>query len=105
MGLVGRKVLVEVSDTIEIHDSVAIKARREGERKPFREGKYGDDLHRGSGKWNHREMTVDREGDRYTERVVDGETGETIHEVDEPLSEHRGHGGAKQRDDPPPSSR
>lgn len=40
-------------------------------------------------------MTVDREADRYTERLVDGETGEVIHDVDEPLSEHRGHGSAK----------
>jgi hypothetical protein len=93
-GSVKRKVLVEVSDTIEIHDIVAIKARHDGERRPFREGKYGDGLHRDSGKWNTRVMTIDREADRYTERLVDGETGEVIHDVDEPLSEHRGHGSA-----------
>jgi hypothetical protein len=94
-GSLGRTVHVEVSDTIEIHDSIAIKARHDGDRKPFREGKYGDSLHRDSGKWHRREMTVDREGSRYTERIVDGETGETIHEVDEPLTDHRGHGDAK----------
>jgi hypothetical protein len=96
-GSLGRKVLIEVSDTITVHESVGLKVRHEGERRPFRLGKYGDSLHRLSGKWNRREMTVDRENDRYTERVIDGETGEVIHDVDEPLSDHRGHGSAKDK--------
>jgi hypothetical protein len=69
--------------------------RHDGQRKPFREGKYGDSLHRLTGEWNRREMTIGRENDRYIERVVDGETGVTIHECDEPLSKHQGHGSTK----------
>lgn len=38
------------------------------------------------------ERTLDRESDRYTERVTMLETGEVIHFADEPLSEHKGHG-------------
>jgi hypothetical protein len=38
---------------------------------------------------------VDRQNDRYFEQVRDIETREVIHEVDEPLSEHRGHGSAR----------
>jgi hypothetical protein len=94
-GSLGRKRLVEGSDTITLHESVALKVRHEGQHNPFREGKYGDSLHRDSGRWNRRDMTVDREDDGYTERVVDGETGETFHELAAPLSEHRGHGSAK----------
>jgi hypothetical protein len=39
---------------------------------------------------------------RYSEHVEDAATGEVIHHIDEPLSEHRGHGGARQdrRDKP-----
>jgi phage FluMu protein Com len=48
-----------------------------------------------SEKWIHREKAENRREDRYTEVVRDPDTDEIIHEVDEPLSEHRGHGSAK----------
>jgi len=37
---------------------------------------------------------------RYTERIVDA-AGNVVRNVDEPLSEHRGHGTAKRRGFPP----
>jgi hypothetical protein len=46
---------------------------------------------------------VDREGDHYSERITD-EAGNVVREVDEPLSDHHGHGAAKRRpptDSPP----
>jgi len=45
----------------------------------------------------NREMIVDREGNRYLEKVTDPETGEVVHSCEEPLSEHQGHGTAKVR--------
>jgi hypothetical protein len=45
---------------------------------------------------------VDREGDRYTERIVDA-AGNVVRDVDEPLSNHRGHGTAKRRGSQPES--
>lgn len=48
-------------------------------------------------KYMHREKTENRRDDRYTEVVKDPDTGEIIHEVDEPLSEHRGHGSARNK--------
>ena len=51
---------------------------------------------RADGKGRVGRLTViDRRQDLYHERVVDIATGQTIHEVTEPLSEHRGHGTAK----------
>ena len=41
---------------------------------------------------------MDRDADRYIETVTMRETGEVIHHCDEPLSEHQGHGAAKQKD-------
>jgi len=38
---------------------------------------------------------IDRENDQYYERVVDDQTGDIIHECDEPLSEHVGRASAK----------
>ena len=57
----------------------------------------GDDLHRKSGKWHHREMYIDRENNQYKEIVKDKTTGKIIYERKEPLSKHKGHGSAKRK--------
>lgn len=74
-------------------------------RRTLREFWHYEDWHR-----NDRERRfVGREIDRtdadpashlYRERIVSLETGEVRRHVDEPLVEHRGHGNAKERDDP-----
>ena len=46
----------------------------------------------------HHERVIDRDGDRYTEKVTMRESGEIIHNTDERLSEHRGHGSDKPKD-------
>lgn len=40
---------------------------------------------------------LDRDNNRYVEKVVDPETGEVLRDVEEPLSEHQGRGSAKPR--------
>ncbi len=52
-------------------------------------------------KWLHREKTENRRDNRYTEVVKDPDTGEIVHEVDEPLTDHRGHESAQRKQDPP----
>jgi len=47
----------------------------------------------------HKERIIDREKDLYFEKVKDKETGQVVHECDEPLGEHRWHGSAR-----PPST-
>ena len=42
-------------------------------------------------------MVIDRENDLYKEVVTDPDTGKIIHQCEEPLSEHVGHGSAKHR--------
>ena len=46
----------------------------------------------------HKERLIDRKNNRYREVVKDMKTGDVIHEVDEPLSQHTGHGSAKPRE-------
>jgi len=90
-----RHIELELADKIELHDQNKRKVKRKGIRKPIIEFKSGDDLHRKSGKWYYREMYIDRENNVYKEIVMDNE--EIIHECEEPLSEHKGHGSAKSR--------
>ncbi len=41
---------------------------------------------------------VDHDNGRYVKKVVDPVTGDTLRDVDKPLSDHQGRGSAKQRD-------
>ena len=68
---------------------------RSGKQKIKIEQLVGDDLHRDSGKWHKKVRVIDRENDRYFEKITDRETGDVIHHCDEPLSKHFGHGSAK----------
>jgi len=89
------KVLI-LEEKLEIHERIKGKSKEEG-AKPVQEFTAGDDLHRKSEKWHHREMYIDRKNDFYREIVKDKTTGEIIHKCEEPLSEHIGHGSAKHK--------
>ena len=55
----------------------------------------GDDYCVSRQKWVHKERVIDKRSNLYCEDVTDPDTGEVIHHVCEPLSEHRGHGDDK----------
>jgi len=88
---------IKVEEKIELHDQIKGKVKRRGFRRSIKEFKVGDDLHRKSGKWHHREMDIDRENNQYKEVVKDKITGKIIHKCKEPLSKHKGHGSAKRK--------
>jgi hypothetical protein len=73
-----------------------MKVRHPNGGRPFIEHIVGDDLHRKSGKWMRLQRLIDRATNRYRETVTDPEIGIIIHQNEEPLSEHRGHGTTKQ---------
>lgn len=81
---------------VRAHGQVSFKGRRRGTRKPFIEGKWGEDLHRLSGVWHRLRRVIDRENSRYVEKI-EAPDGTIVRDVDEPLSDHRGHGSAKKR--------
>jgi len=55
----------------------------------------GHDFHRKSSVWNYLYRLIDRMNDWYHKKITDPKTGKTIHECQEPLSNHKGHGSAK----------
>ena len=99
-GSKARHFEVVISETVEVHEKLGLKARHGKSGKPFLESVSGDDLHRKSGKWMSLERVIDRENDKYKEIVTDPKTGEIIHHCEEPLSQHQGHGSAKKRSSP-----
>ena len=88
-----------VAETIDVRDGTAFKVKH-GQRKAHYEAKSMPDFSVCYNKLVHRETIIDRENDRYVERVTDYESGNVIHQCDEPLSKHIGHGAAR-RSSPP----
>jgi rubredoxin len=78
------------ADAILLKEQVGIKTKRSaGRRGRLIEGKFGDDLHKATGRWNRLDRRIDYQRDWYDETITDPETGAGIHEVHEPLSEHQ----------------
>lgn len=71
-----------------------------GRKKPFVEVRAEPSKSIKLGRNVHHERLIDRRNNRYAEKVTDPKTRDVLHECDEPLSQHRGHGSAKKRDDP-----
>ena len=95
-----RKFGVEINSVVEVRSGLRAKARS-GEAgkpggKPWMTTMSEPSWSRDRQKWLHREKTENRRDDRYTEVVWDPDTGKIVHQCDEPLSEHRGHGSARQ---------
>jgi hypothetical protein len=101
-GSIARAFAVNLTDKAEVHDGLTYKARHGdvGKGRPYREAYTGFDYHRDTKEWRQVSRVVDRERDRYTERIVDA-AGNVVREVDEPLSQHRGRGVAKRRGSQP----
>lgn len=78
----------------ELAPAGTLRARgyRAGLSKWFIEIVQGVDFSTRLRRWMKKLRIIDREQDRYVEAVVDPETGNKIHDVDEPLSSHTGHG-------------
>ena len=89
-----RKFFKELSVTAKTHTSVGTKVK-DSTGKTMLEGFSGDDLYRKSGRWMKKERTLDHKNNLYKETVVDPETGQVVHHNEELLSDHRGHGSDK----------
>ncbi len=94
-GSMTRVIEVSVNDSLELHDSLGFKHKRHGYKKPIAEGVSGDSFFRRASKWVRKVRLIDRLANHYYEKVTDPDTGRVIHECDEPLDQHTGHGSAK----------
>jgi uncharacterized Zn finger protein len=88
-------VNIEEKQRQEPHTSIGLKYRRPGKKKPIREIKMGDDVHRDTGTWSYLMREIDYEHKHYVEHIVRADG--TVIDTDEPLSEHQRHGSAKTR--------
>lgn len=66
-------------------------------RKPIYESLRMEDIRINDNKVVDKFMVIDRKNNKYKEIITDHETGQIIHECEEPLTNHRGHGSAKKK--------
>lgn len=88
---------VSVLETLVARDGYGLKAKRLGQKKPYVEDMSMPDYSYSRGKHVHKQRVIDRDSDKYLEKITDYETGEVIHQCQEPLSQHQGHGDAKRK--------
>ncbi len=93
-GSKAREFSVRLKVEAKAQIGLGFKHKRPGSKKPIAEGFTGRELRKSVGDFVDKERLIDRENDRYREKVVT-DSGEVIRDVDEPLSEHRDHGSAK----------
>ncbi|MEM3846154.1 MAG: hypothetical protein QXU98_10695, partial [Candidatus Parvarchaeota archaeon] len=79
----------ELSEKIELREKIKSRKHPKGKKKWSREYIQGDEMQK-NGKWVKKERLIDRENNRYYEKIIDPETKEVIHKCDEPLTEHTG---------------
>lgn len=93
-GSQNRLLVARDAQVIKSNEQTTLKKMRPGNKRFHEKIKAGDDFHHKSGQWNRLERIIDRDNNRYFEHIEDDE-GNVIRHIEEPLTEHRGHGDAK----------
>ncbi len=89
-----RHATAEVEDSVTVRDGLRADAYR-GTKKRV-ELRTEPDLTRRTGQWAERYRLIDRENDEYAE-VIRDEEGNLLYKDREKLSQHQGHGSAKEQ--------
>jgi len=76
---------------------IGYQLKKSGVKKSIVEFVHRLETQFSSGRKVEKTRLIDRQGNKYREKVVDDETRQTIHLCDEPLDVHRGHGSAKKK--------
>ena len=84
-----------IEEKVTIRDGLKLKAKRPGKSRPYFESWNIPSLSSSLKKVVNLIRIFDRDNDHYHEKVTEYETGDVIHQCDEPLSEHTGHGTDK----------
>ncbi|MBP2297091.1 hypothetical protein [Azospirillum rugosum] len=98
-GSTNQKVTLNIFDeiTTEVRDSLKGKVKDDSfpsKKKVRRDFFYGSDERKSKGDYVYKEREIDKDNNRYRELVRE-ESGEVIRDIEQPLTDHTGHGSAK----------
>jgi len=96
-GSISRSHMVHIVENLLAVDGYGAIGKRPGKKKPFVEEMSMPEYSYSKGKIVHKYRLIDRDNDKYAEKVSDYQSGEIIHQCEEPLTEHFGHGSAKHK--------
>jgi len=98
------QVTMKLTEELPIlHDRLDLKvkdSRYSGKHKLRKHIISGSEIRRDDNKWMEKNRLIDKDQDLYMEKVTDSQTGEIVHECNEPLSKHWNHGSAKKKNKP-----
>jgi hypothetical protein len=89
--------MVNIVENLLAVDGYGAIGKRPGKKKPFVEEMSMPEYSYSKGKIVHKYRLIDRDNDKYAEKVSDYQSGEIIHQCEEPLTEHFGHRSAKHK--------
>ena len=84
-----------IEESLVLHDHMRMKGKHEGKGRPFFDAQVGASFYFKDQEWHHLERIIDHDQDLYIEIITNPKTGEVIRKVEEPLSQHRGHGSSR----------
>ena len=84
-----------VEENVVFFESLGLKQKRKGKKKPIFEEISGTTIREFDGTLVKKVRVIDREKNTYLERICDKKTGKVIHDCMEPLSDHKGYGSDK----------
>jgi hypothetical protein len=97
-GSLKKSIEVNLVDNLEFHHNERAKLRDpacSARKNPRIDSFSGYDLRKSDGRWIKKDRVIDKINNLYKEHIQDPKTGEIVRDVEEPLSDHVGHGSAK----------
>ena len=98
-GSVSRQINLTFHDTISVSDDLSLVGttlKKTGGKEVIYKGKYGTELHHDTNTLQERVRTFDFRKGTYYERIFNKATG-FFKEINELISNHRGHGSSKDK--------
>ena len=93
-------IKLTVCEHLSVHETAKGKVKDNNfpsKKKVRAEFVTGEDLRKDDNKWVKKDRYWNKDKDLYKEVIIDPDTDEVVHRCEEPLSEHRGHGSAKNK--------
>lgn len=98
-GSISRSHTVNIVENLLAADGYGLIGKRPGKKKPYVEEISMPEYSHSKYKIVHKYRLIDRDNDKYSEKISDYQSGEVIHQCEEPLTKHFGHGSVKSKID------
>lgn len=82
----------QIDDFLVLRDHMRMKGKYGAKGRPFFDAQVGSSFYFKDQEWYHLERIIDHDQNLSIEIITNCKAGEIIRKVEEPLSQHQGHG-------------